>query len=209
MENYFKIYPTVIEIKGKRTPVVYLKILDKSDLEKLKEEIKRKLSNKIFQGSLVIIENPEVFNEREKKEIDELIRSLSLGIPSRVEEQKTKEASKLLIVERSLRAGQRVEHSGDVLVLGDVNRDAEVLAGGNIIVMGKLRGVAKAGLIGDEGTVIVALRMEPQLLQIGRIKAILNDEERNSPGYPELAKIESNEIVLEGIEGVERWLKFT
>ncbi len=209
MENYFKIYPTVIEIKGKRTPVVYLKILDKSDLEKLKEEIKRKLSNKIFQGSLVIIENPEVFNEREKKEIDELIRSLSLGIPSRVEEQKTKEASKLLIVERSLRAGQRVEHSGDVLVLGDVNRDAEVLAGGNIIVMGKLRGVAKAGLIGDEGAVIVALRMEPQLLQIGRIKAILNDEERNSPGYPELAKIESNEIVLEGIEGVERWLKFT
>ena len=199
----------MIEIKGKRTPVVYLKILDKTDLGKLKEEIKRKLSNKIFQGSLVIIENPEVLSEEERKEVDELIKSLSLGIPSRIEEQKERETSKLLIVEKSLRAGQRIEHNGDILILGDVNRDAEVLAGGNIIVIGKLRGIAKAGLIGDEGAVIVALRMEPQLLQIGRIKAILNDEERNSPGYPELAKIEGNEIVLEGIEGVERWLKFT
>lgn len=196
----------MIEIKGKRTPVVYLRIVDKSDMESLKREIKRKLSNKIFKGSLVIIENPEVLTEREKREIDELIKSLSLAVPSRIEEQR--ETSKLLIIEKSLRAGQRIEHSGDVLILGDVNKDAEVLAGGNIIVIGKLRGIAKAGLIGDEGAVIVALRMEPQLLQIGKIKAILDDEERNSPGYPELAKIEGKEIVLEAIEGVERWLRF-
>ncbi|WP_461829904.1 septum site-determining protein MinC [Aquifex sp.] len=198
----------MIEIKGKRTPVVYLKILNKENISALKEAIKKRLSNKIFQGSLVIIENPEVLTEEERREIEELIRSLSLGIPSRIEEHKEREVSRLLVVEKSLRAGQRVEHNGDILVLGDVNRDAEVLAGGNIIVMGKLRGVAKAGLIGDEGAVIVALRMEPQLLQIGRIKAILNDEERESPGYPELAKIEGSEIVLEGIEGAERWLRF-
>jgi len=198
----------VIEIKGRRVPVVYLKILDKTDIESLKQEIKKRLSNKIFQGSLVVIENPEVLTDSERKEIEELIKSLNLGIPSRIEEHKEKETSKLLIVEKSLRAGQRVEHSGDILILGDVNRDAEVLAGGNIIVIGKLRGIAKAGLVGDEGAVIVALRMEPQLLQIGRIKAILSDKERNSPGYPEVAKIENNEIVLEGIEGVERWLRF-
>ena len=199
----------MIEIKGKRTPVVYLKILDKRNWEELKREIKEKLSNKIFEGSLVIIENPEILSKSEKEEIEELIKSLSLGIPSKLRDNKERETGKLLIVDKNLRAGQRIEHSGDILVLGDVNRDAEVLAGGNIIVMGKLRGIAKAGLIGDEGAVIVALNMEPQLLQIGRIKAILNDEERCSPGYPELAKIEGNEIVLEGIEGVERWLKFT
>jgi len=198
----------VIEIKGRRVPVIYLKILDKTNIESLKQEIKKRLSNKIFQGSLVVIENPEVLTDSERKEIEELIKSLNLGIPSRIEEHKERETSKLLIVEKSLRAGQRVEHSGDILILGDVNRDAEVLAGGNIIVIGKLRGIAKAGLVGDEGAVIVALRMEPQLLQIGRIKAILSDKERNSPGYPEVAKIENNEIVLEGIEGVERWLKF-
>ena len=198
----------MIEIKGRRVPVVYLKILDKTNIESLKQEIKKRLSNKIFQGSLVVIENPEVLTDSERKEIEELIKSLNLGIPSRIEEHKERETSKLLIVEKSLRAGQRVEHSGDILILGDVNKDAEVLAGGNIIVIGKLRGIAKAGLVGDEGAVIVALRMEPQLLQIGRIKAILSDKERNSPGYPEVAKIENNEIVLEGIEGVERWLKF-
>lgn len=198
----------MIEIKGRRVPVIYIKILDKTNIESLKQEIKKRLSNKIFQGSLVVIENPEVLTDSERKEIEELIKSLNLGIPSRIEEHKERESNKLLIVEKSLRAGQRVEHSGDILILGDVNRDAEVLAGGNIIVIGKLRGIAKAGLVGDDGAVIVALRMEPQLLQIGRIKAILSDKERNSPGYPEVAKIENNEIVLEGIEGVERWLKF-
>jgi len=198
----------VIEIKGRRVPVIYIRILDKTNVESLKQEIKKRLSNKIFQGSLVVIENPEVLTDSERKEIEELIKSLNLGIPSRIEEHKERETSKLLIVEKSLRAGQRVEHSGDILILGDVNRDAEVLAGGNIIVIGKLRGIAKAGLVGDDGAVIVALRMEPQLLQIGRIKAILSDKERNSPGYPEVAKIENNEIVLEGIGGVERWLKF-
>ncbi len=199
----------MIEIKGKRTPVVFIKILDKTDWRRLKEEIKRRLSNSIFRGSLIVIENPEVLTDKEREEIDELIKSLSLGVPSRIEEHKERETSKLLVIEKSLRAGQRVEHSGDILILGDVNRDAEVLAGGNIIVMGKLRGVAKAGLIGDESAVIVALRMEPQLLQIGRIKAILNDDERLSPGYPELAKIEGSEIVLEEIEGAERWQRFT
>lgn len=198
----------MIEIKGRRVPVIYIRILDKTNVESLKQEIKKRLSNKIFQGSLVVIENPEVLTDSERKEIEELIKSLNLGIPSRIEEHKERETSKLLIVEKSLRAGQRVEHSGDILILGDVNRDAEVLAGGNIIVIGKLRGIAKAGLVGDDGAVIVALRMEPQLLQIGRIKAILSDKERNSPGYPEVAKIENNEIVLEGIGGVERWLKF-
>ncbi|MFN3976889.1 MAG: septum site-determining protein MinC, partial [Aquificaceae bacterium] len=106
---------------------------------------------------------------------------------------------RLLIVQKHLRSGQKVEHNGDVLVLGDVNKDAQVIATGNIIVMGKLRGIAIAGALGDEKAVVVALEMEPQQIRIGRKVAIMDEEERKSPGYPEIAKIEDGNIILERV----------
>jgi septum site-determining protein MinC len=93
-----------------------------------------------------------------------------------------------------------VEHNGDVLILGNVNKDAQVIASGNIIVIGKLRGIAVAGALGDESAVVVALQMEPQQIRIGRKLAISSDEDRNSPGYPEVAKIENGTIVLERVK---------
>ncbi|HIQ48594.1 MAG TPA: septum site-determining protein MinC [Aquifex aeolicus] len=195
----------MIEIKGKTTPVIYITIKEKGNIEALIQEISKKLNNKIFEGSLVIIENPEVLSEWERKKVEEILKKLTKGVFEKQKEEK--EENRLLIINKSLRAGQRVEHKGDILILGDVNKDAEVLAGGNIIVFGKLRGIAKAGLIGDESAVIIALFMEPQMLQIGRKKAIPSDSESSSPGYPEIAKIENGEIILEAIEGAERWQK--
>ena len=106
---------------------------------------------------------------------------------------------RLMVVQKHLRSGQRVEHNGDILVLGDVNKDAQVVAAGNIIVMGKLRGIAVAGALGDENAVVVALEMEPQQIRIGKKVAILNEEERKSPGYPEIAKVEDGNIILERV----------
>ena len=84
-------------------------------------------------------------------------------------------------------------------MLGDVNKDAQVIATGNIIVMGKLRGIAMAGALGDEKAAGVALEMEPQQIRIGKKVAIMNEEERKSPGYPEVAKIEDGSIILERV----------
>jgi len=195
----------VIEIKGRTAPVIYIKIKEKGRFEDLLTEVRKKLSTNLFKGSLVFIENPEVLTPQERKILQEEINKLTKGVVERGKPQKRE--SRLLIIRKNLRAGQRVEHRGDVLILGDVNRDAEVIAGGNIIVFGKLRGIAKAGLIGDEDAVIVAMVMEPQLLQIGKKKAIPSESDERSPGYPEVAKIENGQIILEAIEGAERWQK--
>jgi len=189
----------VIEIKGKTAPVVYIRIKEKGNIESLIDEVKRKLNNKIFEGSIVVIENPEILTEEERKKLEDAIKNCTLNFQGKSENRR------LLIVNKTLRAGQRIEHQGDILVLGDVNRDAEVVAGGNIIIMGRLRGIARAGIIGDEEAVVVALIMEPQMIQIGKRMAILEDEDRNSPGYPEIAKLEGGRIILEPIEGAERW----
>ncbi|NPA32577.1 MAG: septum site-determining protein MinC [Aquificae bacterium] len=195
----------MIEIKGRTAPVIYIKIKEKGRFEDLLTEVRKKLSTNLFKGSLVFIENPEVLTPQERKILQEEINKLTKGVVERGKPQKRE--SRLLIIRKNLRAGQRVEHRGDVLILGDVNRDAEVIAGGNIIVFGKLRGIAKAGLIGDEDAVIVAMVMEPQLLQIGKKKAIPSESDERSPGYPEVAKIENGQIILEAIEGAERWQK--
>ena len=57
----------------------------------------------------------------------------------------------------SLRSGQKIEFEGSLVVLGDVNAGAEVLAGENIVVLGILRGMAHAGAKGNKEAIIAQL----------------------------------------------------
>ncbi|MDR1915890.1 MAG: septum site-determining protein MinC [Synergistaceae bacterium] len=72
-----------------------------------------------------------------------------------------------LVLHRSLRSGQRVEHRGDVIIVGHVNSGAEVLASGNITIIGRLKGLAHAGYEGDENSSVVVRSMEAPQVRIG------------------------------------------
>jgi septum site-determining protein MinC len=75
-----------------------------------------------------------------------------------------------LVLHRSLRSGQRVEHRGDVIITGHVNDGAEVLASGNITVLGRLNGLLHAGCEGgdeDPDSVVVSRCMEALQVRIG------------------------------------------
>jgi septum site-determining protein MinC len=67
----------------------------------------------------------------------------------------------------SLRSGQSLRHAGSVVVVGDVNPGAEVIAEGNVVVLGKLLGMAHAGCTGVAGCIVAALRLQPVQLRIG------------------------------------------
>ena len=54
------------------------------------------------------------------------------------------------------------------MVLGDVNPGAEIVAGGDIIIFGALRGIAHAGASGNEDSVVVALQLQPTQLRISQ-----------------------------------------
>lgn len=89
------------------------------------------------------------------------------------------------IVVGPVRSGVILDHAGHVIVFGDVNPGAEVRATGNIVVLGRLRGTAHAG-IGQDVGFILALRLEPQQLRIGRQVARAADSD--TPGTePEIA----------------------
>ncbi len=74
-----------------------------------------------------------------------------------------------IIYANTLRSGVSVNYSGSVMVIGDVNPGAEIIAGGSIIVWGCIRGKVIAGSNGDEGTVICALETEPLEMRIANI----------------------------------------
>lgn len=102
------------------------------------------------------------------------------------------------IVVGPVRSGVILDHRGHVIVFGDVNPGAEVRAAGNIVVLGKLKGLAHAG-IGAEAGFIVALHLQPQQLRIGRMVARSSDD--ITTPIPEIAYVSNGSIVVERYTG--------
>ncbi len=71
-----------------------------------------------------------------------------------------------LYLEMTVRSGVEIRHPGTVILLGDLNPGGIVIADGDILVWGRLRGVAHAGALGNRDCLIMALQMEPTQLRI-------------------------------------------
>ena len=100
------------------------------------------------------------------------------------------------IVYATMRSGQKIESEHSLIVFGDVNSGAEVIAGGDVVVLGTLRGVAHAGAYDETGggRFIFALNMQPTQLRIGSIISRSASEGRKSP---EVARVDNTMIVVE------------
>ena len=98
----------------------------------------------------------------------------------------------------SLRSGQRLEEEGSIVIIGDVNAGAEVIAGDNVIVLGTLRGLAHAGAKGNERAIIAAGRLDTVQVRIANIVKELNrDEEPFHKVCYVYVHPERNRIVIE------------
>jgi septum formation inhibitor MinC len=106
-----------------------------------------------------------------------------------------------LYLKQTLRAGQAISHKGDLIIIGDVNAGAEVLAEGDITIWGSLRGIAHAGIDGNTKAEIRALRLQPIQIRIANFIARSPDGPNISsllvPGSPitaETAKLINGKI---------------
>lgn len=100
-----------------------------------------------------------------------------------------------LFIRRTLRSGVRIEYPGHVTVIGDVNPGAEIVAGGDIIVWGRLRGTVHAGAEGEGNAVICALLLAPTQLRIAGQIAI--PPEQKGQSKPEIARLFEGRVVAE------------
>ena len=96
----------------------------------------------------------------------------------------------------SLRNGQKIEFDGSVVVVGDVNPGAEIKAGGNIIVLGQLKGMAHAGCKGMTEAFVTAIFMAPVQLRIADIITRFPEENKRGPKPPEYAFVQNGQIFV-------------
>ncbi len=95
-----------------------------------------------------------------------------------------------LFLNRTLRSGTRIEFAGHVVVLGDVNPGAEIIAEGNVVIWGRLRGMVHAGAKGKRSAVICALDLSPTQLRIAdEVSAALEPQDHPKP---EMARINAD-----------------
>ncbi|MDQ1144875.1 septum site-determining protein MinC [Bacillus sp. SORGH_AS 510] len=168
-----------VTIKGTKEGLV-LQLDDKCSYEELKRELDQKLSaNLSTQDDRHLISvKVEIGNryltEEQREELKQLIRQkknlvvddIVSNVITKAEAERLKAETGIMTVSRIIRSGQVLETSGDLLLIGDVNPGGAVIAGGNIFIMGTLKGVAHAGCFGNEQAVIAASSMKPSQLRI-------------------------------------------
>jgi septum site-determining protein MinC len=108
----------------------------------------------------------------------------------------------------TLRGGQALHNVGNIVVIGDVNPGAELIAGGDIAVFGALRGVAHAGAQGDAGARVYAVDLSPTQLRIATLIAA-EAGARGARKEPEAACVQNERITIVPLVSAERFAKET
>lgn len=169
---------------------IVIKINEESPQEDIMYMLRKKIPElkKLYQGE----DTPIVITGKvlKNKEIDEIQKLIKKYIDVKIEFESprtlglhgiTKTYNKEIATSEtkfhksSVRSGQKVEFEGSLVILGDVNDGAEVIAGENIVVLGILRGLAHAGAKGNKDAMIAASSIEAHQL---RISNVIKERER-------------------------------
>lgn len=181
-----------VSINLKKDQIV-VKIAEDAEQKRIISELSRKISDlkKLYKDEKTPIRIVgKVLKNKEIDEIQELIKEKidveidfdmpkSLGLSSITHTFKQEIAiSETKFHRGSLRSGQRLETEGSIVIIGDVNSGAEVIASDNIVVVGTLRGLAHAGAKGNKNAIIAAGKLDAVQIRISNIvKEIDRDEE--------------------------------
>ena len=95
-----------------------------------------------------------------------------------------------------LRSGQRIKYNGSVVIMGDVNPGSEIIADGNVVVLGTLKGMAHAGASGDETCFVSALSLQPTQLRIAGTISYVPANVKNTRSSAAYAYIKDGQVFI-------------
>ena len=192
------------------------KVIIKIEQNALQSEIVLELNEKIKElkkmykdDKTPILINGKVLKNKEMEEIQNIIKEnidvdiefespTTLGL-SGIKKTFNKEIaiSETKFHRGSLRSGQKLEFEGSLVIIGDVNGGAEILASDNIIVLGALRGMAHAGAKGNKDAIIAATAIESPQIRISNIIKEIERNEKNDKPKTYAYINEKGEVVIE------------
>lgn len=209
----------LVMIKGQKDGLV-LKCDDQCSYNQLIEALKSKLLERrkfYLDGPLFSVKvevGNRYINSKQREEIQTIIRSEKKLLVAEIEsdvmtreecENKIKKVELKPIVQM-IRSGQVLQFDGDVLLIGDVNPGGKIIAGGNIYILGALRGFAHAGCEGQMDKFIAASLMKPSQLMIGNVMNRPPDQIDKETHYMECAYFNTdlNQIVIDRLQSYFR-----
>lgn len=173
-----------VRIKGIKDGLVFL-LDDKCPFEELLGELRYKLEHShqnILTGPIVHVDiklGSRQVTEEEKEAVLDILRgqgNLLIRSVEAMEAPQEEPAGSLTTLSGIIRSGQVLHHKGDLLFLGDVNPGGTITCTGDIFILGALRGMAHAGMEGNEAAVIAASLMAPTQLRIAEVISRPPDE---------------------------------
>ncbi len=203
----------IIEIKLQTNEII-IKLNEQSAYEEIIKSLSLKLQelkNLYKEDKTPIYVTGKVLKNKEIEEIKKVIQS---QIDVEIKFESSKELglhgirktynqdvgkSNTLYHRGSLRSGQKIENEGSIVIIGDVNSGAEVIAGDNIVILGRLMGLAHAGAKGNKKAIIAAQKIDVPQIRISNIVKQIEkreDEENILYTYATVNK-EGNKIELE------------
>ncbi|MBM7701368.1 septum site-determining protein MinC [Metabacillus iocasae] len=203
-----------VTIKGTKDGLT-LHLDDTCSFQELLNELDSKLStnqhgdNDQFVAVHVKVGNRYLSAEQEE-ELKTIIRKkrhlvvgeIDCNVILKEDALRLKEENEIVSVAKVIRSGQVLHVPGDLLLVGDVNPGGKVIAGGNIFIIGALKGIAHAGYYDNKQAVIAASVMKPSQLRISDIITRANDERDDSTrNEMECAYLnEENQMVIERVQ---------
>ncbi len=190
-------------IKGTREGVTI--VLNKSqDFEKAKNAIYKKLKNSkdFFAGGTAHLKiNDGELNKEEYSTLKKLLLDFDMNLQE-ASSPKTlifpkPNRSRVLLLKKTIRSGQKISYNGTVVIVGDVNPGSEIIATGDILIMGNLRGLAHAGAKGDKTSIVAAFRLQPTQIRIANYISRPPEGKKEVPQFPEIARLKERGIVIE------------
>lgn len=191
--------------------VVLIKIDDNAPQRKIISELSEKLKDlkKMYQEERTPINvTGKVLTNKELEEISRLIKReidvevtfdtpTTLGLHSITRSYKRDVGKSETTFHRgSLRSGQKLEVEGSIVVIGDVNSGAEVIAADNIAVIGNLRGLAHAGAKGNKDAIIATSNLDAVQIRISNIVREIDREEEGAKEHA-FVYVDEDKIVIE------------
>ena len=203
----------IVKIKGLKSGL-QLSFAKGASFNDIQANILNKLEtgNKFFIRGTTVYVPKGYFPEEENEKLRRMfhrhgmlfsteLKNPSFALPNRtpaVKEKPVEKVQKMLTVNKTLRGGQEVKTDSSVMIFGNVNPGAQVIAGGNIDIRGTCRGSVHAGANGDTSAYVVADRLMPMQIRIADVIARSPDNMEKAE-QAERASIKDGHIVFEPI----------
>jgi septum site-determining protein MinC len=199
-----------VRIKGIKDGLVFL-LDDKCPFEDLLSELRYKLEHShqnILTGPIVHVDiklGNRPVTEEDKEAVLDILKSqgnLLIRSVEALEDPEEKDTEALFMMSGMLRSGQVLHHEGNLLFLGDVNPGGTITCSGDIYILGALKGMAHAGINGNQEAIIAASLLAPTQLRIADIISRPPDEWGTRESSMEFAYLSGGAMQIDKIHNI-------